>query len=294
LVTHGEERDGECVSCHVVGFDQLGGFSLESPKPYLENVGCENCHGRGGPHLSPNFLADGGYASACVQCHDDKHSLGFDFATFLPNVSHAAIAGLSPEARAERFAEHGFKRNLLPTTADYVGSDACQSCHPAEFATWGSSPHAHSLTSLATKDKTKDGDCLACHTTGYGRGGGFPTEGDPNRNVDLARVGCESCHGPGGNHIAEGTAKFGNIISLGDKCDSCVILQICGSCHDEANDSDFTFAVQEHIDRQRHGTTEAGTGKPLGPSASHWHSSPSGGAGIAWVDSALQALGEKP
>ncbi|HIG00414.1 MAG TPA: hypothetical protein EYQ66_03760, partial [Myxococcales bacterium] len=90
LVTHGEERDGECVSCHVVGFDEPGGFSLDSPKPYLENVGCENCHGRGGPHLSPDFLADGGYPSACAQCHDNKHSLGFDFATFLPNVSHAS------------------------------------------------------------------------------------------------------------------------------------------------------------------------------------------------------------
>jgi peroxiredoxin len=294
LVTHGEERDGECVSCHVVGFDQPGGFSLESPKPHLENVGCENCHGRGGPHLSANFLADGGYASACAQCHDNKHSLGFDFATFLPNVSHAAIAGLSPEARAERFAEHGFKRNLLPTTADYVGSDACQSCHPAEFATWGSSPHAHSLTSLATTKQTNDGDCLACHTTGYGRQGGFPTEGDANRHVDLARVGCESCHGPGSDHIAEGSAKLGSIVSLGDKCDSCVILQICGSCHDEANDSDFTFAVQEHIDRQRHGTTEAGSGKPLGPSASRWHRYPHDGPGLAWVESALQVLGEKP
>jgi hypothetical protein len=43
-----------------------------------------------------------------------------------------------------------------------------------------------------------------------------------------------------------------------------VILQICGSCHDEANDPGFEFKVQEHIDRQRHGTIEAGSGKPLG------------------------------
>ena len=293
LVTHGEERDGECVSCHVVGFDEPGGFSLESPKPYLENVGCENCHGRGGPHLSPDFLADGGYPNACAQCHDNKHSLGFDFATFLPNVSHASIAALSPEARAERFAENGFKRNLLPTTADYVGSEACQSCHSAEYATWGSSPHAHSLASLATKNKTGDRECLACHTTGYGRPGGFPEDGDANHQVDLARVGCESCHGPGSDHVAEGSTKLGSIISLGDKCDSCVILQICGSCHDEANDPDFTFAVQEHIDRQRHGTTEAGTGKPLGPSAG-LHLDPHSARDLAWVENALQMLGEKP
>jgi hypothetical protein len=57
--------------------------------------------------------------------------------------------------------------------------------------------------------------------------------------------------------------KRGSIVSLGDKCDSCVILQICGSCHDDANDPGFEFEVEEKIEHQRHGTIEAGTGKPL-------------------------------
>jgi hypothetical protein len=247
--------------------------------------------------LSPDFLSEGGYATACATCHDPKHSLGFDFATFLPNISHAAIASLSPEARAERFDGRGFQRELLPTNAEYVGSDACQSCHAAEFATWSRSPHAHSLTSLALKDKTDDGACLACHTTAYGREGGFPKLADANTQVDLARVGCESCHGPGGDHIAQDDSKIGSIVSLGDKCDSCVILQICGSCHDEGNDPDFNFAVQEHIDRQRHGTTEAGTGKPLGQSAAAMDrrvpGSPSGRE-VAWLTDALRILGENP
>ena len=51
-------------------------------------------------------------------------------------------------------------------------------------------------------------------------------------------------------------------MSLGDKCDSCVIMQICGSCHDEANDPGFEFEVIEKIEAQRHGTIEPGTGKP--------------------------------
>jgi len=75
-------------------------------------------------------------------------------------------------------------------------------------------------------------------------------------------VGCESCHGPGGDHVADGARRIGTIVSLGDKCDSCVILKICGSCHDDANDPGFEFAVQEKIDLQRHGTIEPGTGKP--------------------------------
>jgi hypothetical protein len=46
-----------------------------------------------------------------------------------------------------------------------------------------------------------------------------------------------------------------------------VILQICGSCHDEANDPGFEFEVEAKIEAQRHGTIEPGTGRPKGASA---------------------------
>ena len=67
--------------------------------------------------------------------------------------------------------------------------------------------------------------------------------------------------------MKEGAQKLGSIVSLGDKCDSCVILQICGRCHDDANDPGFEFEVEAKIEAQRHGTIEAGTGKPIGDSA---------------------------
>ena len=44
-----------------------------------------------------------------------------------------------------------------------------------------------------------------------------------------------------------------------------MILQICGACHDDANDPGFEFEVKAKIDKIRHGTIEAGTGKPLAP-----------------------------
>ena len=75
-------------------------------------------------------------------------------------------------------------------------------------------------------------------------------------------MGCESCHGPGGDHVKEGARRAGTIVSLGDKCDSCVILQICGACHDDANDPGFEYQVKDKIEAQRHGTIEPGTGKP--------------------------------
>ncbi|HME68822.1 MAG TPA: hypothetical protein VKM54_03035, partial [Myxococcota bacterium] len=43
--------------------------------------------------------------------------------------------------------------------------------------------------------------------------------------------------------------------------DSCVILQICGSCHDAANDAGFEFQVKKKIEAQKHGTKEPAAGK---------------------------------
>ncbi len=268
LVKHGSDADAECVGCHVVGFGEPGGYEISPPVTYLEHVGCETCHGRGGGHLDAEPAQAVDYAASCATCHDAKHSLGFEFATFLPRVSHQANAqllSLPLEERRRILAERGaVRKNLLPTTASYVGSDACQECHASEYATWHANPHAEALASLAKSDHTQDANCLRCHTTAYGKGG-FPEGGKPQDHPDLARVGCESCHGPGGDHVKEGHPKLGSIVSLGDKCDSCVILQICGGCHDDANDPGFEFEVLDKIEAVRHGTIEAGTGRKLAP-----------------------------
>jgi peroxiredoxin/nitrate/TMAO reductase-like tetraheme cytochrome c subunit len=265
LVKHGDANDEECVSCHVVGYSEPGGFTSAKQTPELEDVGCESCHGPGGPHVSPDFTPEDDYSDACATCHTPEHSLGFDYATFLPRISHAEnahVTKLSLEQRQALLEEIGAPRDMLPTNAEHVGSDSCQSCHESEYATWAASPHAAAVATLAKDGKSDQADCLACHTTGFGQPGGFPKDGAVESHADLARVGCESCHGPGGEHIKEDTAKIGNIVALGDKCDSCVILQICGRCHDEANDPGFEFEVLEKIEAQRHGTIEPGTGKP--------------------------------
>ena len=48
--------------------------------------------------------------------------------------------------------------------------------------------------------------------------------------------------------------RIGTIVSLTDKCGSCVILQICGTCHDDVNDPGFEFEVEKKIEAQKHGT----------------------------------------
>jgi len=270
LVRHGQTSDPECVSCHVVGFGQNGGFESAAPIAALEGVGCESCHGRGGPHLSPDFVTDGNYGTACATCHNPEHSLGFDYATFRPRISHAEnahVVNLSVAERQKLLAELGVPRDVLPTNASYVGSAVCQSCHSSEHTTWAASPHARAFDTLTTAGEDQNSDCQKCHTTGCGRASGFGGESVETLGPDLAGVGCESCHGPGGNHASDSATKIGTIVSLGDKCDSCVILQICGGCHDDVNDPGFEFEVLDKIEKQRHGTIEPGTGKPLSESA---------------------------
>ena len=273
LVTHGADRRTDCVSCHVVGFEKPGGYDFTRRPLELENVGCESCHGRGGPHLSPDFVKNAGvtagaptgnaanpgkdYAAVCGSCHNPTHSLGFDYATFHARISHVTIAGLSDGERAKLRSDGGPSRELLPTTAAYVGSNACQSCHAKEFEIWSASPHAHAVTTLEKASKQSDANCLGCHTTAFAKPGGFPAAAKVASSPDLARVGCESCHGPGGDHVGESARRVGTILSLGDKCDSCVILKVCGTCHDQKNDPGFEFVVEKRIDAQRHGTLES-------------------------------------
>ncbi|MEZ4330934.1 MAG: multiheme c-type cytochrome [Myxococcota bacterium] len=257
LVAHGADRRTDCVGCHVVGFEQPGGFDLLRRPPHLEGVGCESCHGRGGPHLSPDFVKGDDYARVCSSCHNPTHSLGFDYATFHPRIAHAKLASLSNEERAALGTDGGAERELLPTRAAYVGSEACRSCHAKEFETWAASPHARAVATLERAGQQTEADCLSCHTTAWDKPGGF-APGTPVASApDLARVGCESCHGPGGDHVGARAPRVGTILSLGDKCDSCVIQKVCGTCHDKANDPGFEFAVEQRIDAQRHGTIES-------------------------------------
>jgi len=250
LVEHGADRNPECLRCHTVGFGEPGGFDTKLRQDHLKGVQCENCHGRGGPHQSPEF-AKAGFESTCLGCHTPEHSLRFSFAERLPLVSHAAnaqLASLSLEERHKLLEKRDKRDRQLFEKGDYVGSAACQSCHANEHKLWAASPHAHALATLAKSGDQKKADCQRCHTTGFGEPSGFPHGG-----AALENVGCESCHGPGKRHVEDAGKTGGTILRLTDKCDDCVILQICGSCHDDANDEGFEFELEEKLHKIQHG-----------------------------------------
>jgi peroxiredoxin len=213
LAKHGADGRSECVTCHVVGYGKPGGFAIARPEPALENVGCETCHGRGGPHLSPDHVVAENYEPACATCHTPEHSLGFQYARFLPRISHAALAKLSPAEKQAHLAQRGKPRSdLLPENVARVGSEACASCHAQEFAKWKAHPHGQSAP----------------------------------------EIGCETCHGGGADHVAEGAQRKGTITSLADKCGSCAVTPLCGSCHSEEREPGFQFHIREKIEHQRH------------------------------------------
>jgi hypothetical protein len=95
----------------------------------------------------------------------------------------------------------------------YVGNKKCKMCHLKEWKSWNETKMAQAFEQLKPgeraeakkaagldpdKDYTKDETCLSCHTTGYGKPGGFVNiETTPN----LTGVGCEMCHGAGGTYV---------------------------------------------------------------------------------------------
>ncbi len=112
-----------------------------------------------------------------------------------------------------------------PKDAKYVGSKSCRSCHLKEHKTWKKTRHYKTFKQLEGPE-TKDPDCLKCHTTGYGKPGGFVSEAE---TPDLKNTGCESCHGPGSAHVA--AAKDAPETGKWDMKTDKVPQNTCVSCH---------------------------------------------------------------
>lgn len=87
--------------------------------------------------------------------------------------------------------------------AGYAGSDSCKKCHQKEYKSF--TAYAKKSRSFESIEKLKKGlseeeikKCYFCHTTGYGKPGGFIS---PEKTPHLKNAGCEVCHGPGGTHV---------------------------------------------------------------------------------------------
>jgi len=84
------EYDPDCLRCHTVGYGLSSGFIDAIRTASLENVQCENCHGRGKEHIATRSRTSlkPVTPATCVKCHDTENSENFIYATFWPKIAH--------------------------------------------------------------------------------------------------------------------------------------------------------------------------------------------------------------
>ena len=118
---------------------------------------------------------------------------------------------------------------LGPDDVAYVGSLSCSGCHPKPFAWWRNHSHGAAYLTLQQRHKEFNLDCVGCHVTGYQQPGGSTV----THNLDLALVGvgCESCHGPGAEHVADPEVEM--VLKTPES--TCVV------CHNEEHSDLFDY-----------------------------------------------------
>ncbi|BBD09652.1 cytochrome c family protein [Desulfovibrio ferrophilus] len=119
--------------------------------------------------------------------------------------------------------------------ATYVGSNACSECHDEQFENFeqfAKKAHSDRSIKIMASDLTKEElqECYACHTTGYGQPGGFVSF---EETPEMAHAGCEVCHGPGSEHVAEGGDP--------DLIKGTLALEDCETCHNADRVGAFNF-----------------------------------------------------
>lgn len=122
-------------------------------------------------------------------------------------------------------------------SARYLGDAACTPCHSEAARVHEASAHARALASLETRGYQGDPDCLRCHVVALGQSDGWRRRA-PRK--DLGRVGCESCHGPGSQHVSDYSSTAGTPIAGSLQV---VTPATCTQCHDRENSPAFDYAT---------------------------------------------------
>jgi len=219
----GQDENGECLACHVVGWEQEDGFVDVATTPELEGVQCENCHGPSGDHA--RRAMDGDFSdppplnmasATCGECHTDAHHPTFD--EWMQSRHANALSGLIDSGHAQNFCLECHSQDFRyanevgvdpPTTETAQLSIECATCHEPHGGTGETAQLKMAIGNL----------CGECHTQGEDTLPGDEPH-HPQREMLLGE----------GARMADGSAlmQAGPHSSLfdGDACARCHVVMI--------------------------------------------------------------------
>ena len=130
------------------------------------------------------------------------------------------------------FSLIAFTQSNVRGDSGFVGSETCKGCHEISHASYAKSVHAKKAIS------------------------GSPAN----------REGCESCHGPGAQHVEKGGGKGVSILAFERKGDSKAKSSKCLACHEESKHL-TSWDISKHksagISCDNCHSIHGGTDKPL-------------------------------
>lgn len=239
LENYGQGSNPGCVGCHSVGTYGLnangalhnGGYD-ETAVPRLANVQCENCHGPGSEHPTPDagsvhISTD---SAMCGQCHSDTH--------------HPTYEEWSTGAHAIPIEEEAKRA-------------ACAKCHNGLFgAKYLDNPEAF-VAPTVDPTVVKTHDCVVCHdphgndNPGNLRNASVTDRALPNGHlVEKAGAGrlCMACHNSRrtDTDIAKQIRDGGRLGPHGSVQGD----MLAGVNGYEKVDSTFAFSTSRHIEIQ--------------------------------------------
>ncbi len=173
------------------------------------------------------------------------------------------------------FADEGQSATLTIHAGLYVGIEdgSCNACHSSVVTEWEQTGH-YSLFEEGIKGEASDhyaSHCISCHVTGYDTNADndgfddrefvfpdslYPAQWDTLNEkypdaMKLARVQCESCHGPGNDHFAA---------TDNSKMVSTLSSDNCAWCHDSGSHHVYPeqWDISGHANPVAYPTTRAG------------------------------------
>ena len=130
-------------------------------------------------------------------------------------------------------------RRPTPEGLQFTGNESCGApgCHAEIYQTWKSTKHGQAMETLKKANRQYDPECVGCHSVGMRRLGGYRSM---VQTPQLADVGCEACHEPGGDHADDVYAPYRTI------------FMPCEECHTHENSPPFAGQREEYFQKVNH------------------------------------------